>query len=131
MSSSVQYLYVIGFLMPSLTINLCFIILYYIKFSHSSTLCSNFKSNSYSVFWLIDLWYICHIIGPILSSTTLRTWCPILDLTPVMSNIPMNVIMSFLPTPTSIVTRITWKLILRPYEIFCDILFCVVELLNR
>ena len=131
LSRSYHYLYVIGLLMPSLTICLCFIILHSVKFYHSSILCSNFKSNSYSVFWLTDLWYVFHIISPILSSTTLRQWCPLLDLPPVRSNIPRNVIMSFLTTPITVVTRLTWKLIWCHYEILCVILFCVVESLKR
>ena len=72
-------------------------------------MCSTVKIASSVECLLIALQSIFLIICPILPLPNFSTWCPILDLTPVIYRITRHVVIYFFITPIFMVTSLTWK----------------------
>ena len=85
----------IGLLLPSFTLYLCYLLWYSVNFYHSSAPWSNIKSDSLSTFWFIDLYSVYLIIASKCLSTTMSILFPMLNLPPVRYNIPTYVVIYF------------------------------------
>ena len=123
--NSLPLLVFIGLFLTSFVANFHCLLLYYFNFYHRQMLWSELNSNSSSLFWCIYLWSLYHIIGHVLSSTTLITWCKIFDLPPLISNIPRHGVFNLLSTTIKMVSRLTCQFSWYRY-LFLYVLFFIV-----